>query len=375
MIARNGGIMLVPGQSPVAAASVNIGARAEQRGAVIVLVLDQFSAGTAAIPTVSGGVLAKATRDPEIYAVVLKAAHRAAFCGGSDARALVGAVRADMASARRLLAEHYALNWRLECFSKPHVALIDGLVGGAGAGISLYGTHRVAGAAYRFATPETSTGLVPGHGVMHGFARMPKGVGAYLALTGRSIGRADALALGLVTHCVAADAFADIEARLSRAEPVDPILDGLHADPGDGELAGLADVIGRCFGGGTVSAIIERLAAERGAHHVWARGVVQDLETRSPAALAATLRHLWAATAMDLRQTLMMDYRLAVRAVERRDFLEGAGSPLVDTAQPPRWVPGRVADVTAVTIDQLFQPDTEDLFILPTRQEMQAARS
>ena len=60
------------------------------------------------------------------------------------------------------LAEEYALNWLLECFTKPTVSLIDGVAMGSGVGISLYGTHRVAGERYRFAMPETGIGLFPG---------------------------------------------------------------------------------------------------------------------------------------------------------------------------------------------------------------------
>ena len=48
---------------------------------------------------------------------------------------------------------------------KPTVSLIDGVVMGSGVGISLYGTHRVAGERYRFAMPETGIGLFPDDGV------------------------------------------------------------------------------------------------------------------------------------------------------------------------------------------------------------------
>ena len=85
---------------------------------------------------------------------------------------------------------------------KPTVSLIDGVVVGSGVGISLYGTHRVAGERYRFAMPETGIGLFPDVGVAWAFARLPDEIGMYLGLTGRSIGRADAYRLGLATHCI-----------------------------------------------------------------------------------------------------------------------------------------------------------------------------
>ena len=137
---------------------------------------------------------------------------------------------------------------------------------GSGVGISLYGTHRVAGERYRFAMPETGIGLFPDDGVSWAFARMPDAIGMYLALTGRSIGRADAYRLGLATHCIPAARFGEIRAGLADADTVDPLLDDRHEDPGPGELEALRPVIARCFSQGTVEGIVDRLAgrARRG---------------------------------------------------------------------------------------------------------------
>ncbi len=349
-----------------------------RRGVSMVLSLQRpqaLNAVTTAMRKVVAEALIKSARDPDIYVVILKSAGGRAFCAGGDLRELVELAASDMAAARRSLAEESALNWRLECFSKPHVALIDGLVVGSGVGLSLYGTHRVAGPGYQFAMPETAIGLFPDDGVIHAFSRMPGAVGAYLALTGRRIGRADALALGLVTHCVPAEAFSDIEARLAEAEPVDLILDGLHQDPGPGSLPTLRDVIDRCFGAPTIAAILAKLSAEDGEQVEWAQVVLAELVKRSPLSLVLTLKHLRAAVAMDLRQTLMLDYRLAVRCLQAPDFAEGVRATLIDKDQAPRWQPSAVADVTPGMIERLFHFDPNDELQLPTRQEMQVAKA
>jgi enoyl-CoA hydratase len=346
-------------------------------GAATVLTLNRASAlnaVTTGMRTVVAAALAAAARDPDIYVVILKAAGARAFCAGGDLRELAGLVATDTAAARRSLAEEYALNWRLECFSKPHVSLIDGLVVGSGVGLSLYGTHRVAGPGYSFAMPETAIGLFPDDGVIHVFSRMPGGVGAYLALTGRRIGRADALALGLVTHCVPEAAFQEIERRLALAEPVDRVLDGLHQEPGLPPLNDVRVVIDRCFTAATVATIMRRLEAEQGGCKPWAQAVHAELATRAPLSLAVTLRHLQAATAMDLRQTLMMDYRLAARCLSAPDFAEGVRAALIDKDHAPRWSPQRLEEVTPGMVDRYFRVEAEDELLLPTRQEMQAGR-
>ena len=84
--------------------------------------------------------------------------------------------------------------------------------------------------------PETAIGLFPDVGAAWVLSRLPDAIGMYLGLTGRSIGRADAYALGLLTHCIPAQHFEEIKAALIDTWPVDPLLDERHVDPGPREL-------------------------------------------------------------------------------------------------------------------------------------------
>jgi enoyl-CoA hydratase len=312
-------------------------------------------------------------RDPQIYGVVLKSATAGMFSAGGDIRELLQLVGSEPDRALRSLAAEYKLIWLHECFSKPTVSLIDGPVMGSGVGITLYGTHRVAGEAYRFAMPETAIGFFPDDGVACVFAQMPHEIGTYLGLTGRSIGRADALKLGLATHTIPAIRFAEIEAAVVGADPIDPVLDSRHEDPGPAELDRYAEVISRCFSGASVAEIIERLRTER-SERDWCDGVLADLDARSPLALAVTLRHIREARALDLRLTLTVDYRLARQMIAAPDFAEGVRAMLIDKDRAPRWRPADIGDVTDGMIERAFRPTPGAELVLPTRQEMQAAR-
>ncbi|MFX8805535.1 enoyl-CoA hydratase/isomerase family protein, partial [Acinetobacter baumannii] len=77
-------------------------------------------------------------------------------------------------------------------------------------------------------------GYFPDVGMAHILARLPHRIGYYVGLTGSAIGRADAFSLGLVTHCLEPELFAEVEASLADAIPVDPLLDDRHANPGEG---------------------------------------------------------------------------------------------------------------------------------------------
>jgi enoyl-CoA hydratase len=311
------------------------------------------------------------TRDPEIYAVLMQSAIDGEFCAGRDVAELEHAARKEPAQARASLAAEYALTWALECFTKPTISLIDGSAMGSGVAISLYGTHRVAGERYRFAMPATAIGLVPDNGVGWAFARMPAEIGMYLALTGRSVGRADAYRLGLATHCIAGSRFGEIRSQIAAAEPVDQVLDRWHEDPGAGELEELGPAIARCFGAGGLEAILERLRAER-ACKAWADAVVGDLNKRSPIALKITHRHVRQTANLDVRSTLINDFRLAWRCLEGHDFYEGVRGSQNIADLAPRWRPARLADVSEAMVDGYFAGLGGEELQLATRSEMQA---
>lgn len=317
------------------------------------------------LPTIS--------RDIMTYIVLLGSSSPKAFSAGGDLKELVSLLRLDPALARQSFREEYALNWTLDCFSKPTVALLDGIVIGGGNGLTMFATHRVAGENYRFSMPETKIGFFPDDGLAYFFGRMPSNIGLYLGLTGRSIDRTDALFLGLVTHSIDRQHFDKITDTLADAWPVDPLLDGLHHDPGDSALRRLAPTIERCFSGSSVGEILHRLSAER-EEKAWSEGVAEDLKQRSPLALEVTLRHIRMARAMDLRQTLQVDYRLACRMLEHPDFIEGVTTVLFERDRKPVWRPGHIADVTTAMVDDCFAPMGSEELVLPTRQEMQATR-
>lgn len=350
----------------------------EVQGALALVTLTRaraLNALTTAMRKELASALPRFARDPQVYAMLLRSTSPKAFSAGGDVRETVAWASSDPARARQALADEYRLNWQLECFTKPTVSLIGSMVMGSGVGLSIFGTHRVAGEGYVFAMPETAIGLFPDVGVAHVLARLPSAIGVYLGLTGRSIGRADAYALGLATHCIPAARFEEIVAALADAQPVDQLLDGLHEDPGGGELARHADLIERCFGCATVEEICERLASVQGDPSRFADGILGDLGRRSPLSLKVTLRHIREAAVRDLRQTLQVDYRLACRFIEDHDFSEGVRAALIDKDNKPNWRPGRLEDVSEAMVEAYFAPRDTDELVLPTRQEMQSTRA
>src|SRR5262245_30950865 len=101
-------------------------------------------------------------KDAAVARVVIQAASGRAFSAGGDIRALTDLGRAGRHDeALTFWREEYALNTMIKRYSKPYVALIDGIVMGGGVGVSIHGSHRVAGDRFVFAMPEVGIGFFP----------------------------------------------------------------------------------------------------------------------------------------------------------------------------------------------------------------------
>ena len=134
------------GWPPLSSGAGDILLEIEGTGAVVTLNRPQaLNALTDAMRAQLAAAIPRWARDPQVYAVLIVSSSERAFCAGGDVREMIDWGRNRKAEARRSLAAEYALNWALDRFTKPTISLIDGAVMGGGVGISLYGTHRVAG--------------------------------------------------------------------------------------------------------------------------------------------------------------------------------------------------------------------------------------
>lgn len=357
--------------------------RVERNGCTLILTLNRPKALNALNEEMRAQIIPALTptiRDPEIYAVILKSESPKAFCAGGDVRELIGWAATDTDRARKAFADEYRLDWALRCYCKPSVSLADGFVMGSGAGLTLYNTHRVGGEKYAFAMPETAIGFFPDVGVANILARLPDHIGIYLGLTGARIDRHDAYHLGLLTHLISAEHFPEIQTKLADAWPIDDILDDLHEAPQPGQIMRLRNAIGRCFSARNLEAIVAQLGevAQEGdvdpAIKEWAERTLGDLSKRSPTALKVTLQHIRAAANQDLSETLMTDYRLAVRFLDHPDFTEGVRAALIDKDGAPKWSPAQLSDVFDTDVAGFFAPLGEQELHLASRTDMQDVR-
>jgi enoyl-CoA hydratase/carnithine racemase len=142
---------------------------------------------------------ARLSEDPQVRAVLIYGGERV-FAAGADVKEMAGLSYAEMAARSRRLQDSFTAVARI---GKPVIAAITGYALGGGLELALCADFRVAGEGARLGQPEIALGLIPGAG---GTQRLPRLVGPARAkdivFTGRFVGAAEALAIGLVDQVV-----------------------------------------------------------------------------------------------------------------------------------------------------------------------------
>ena len=296
--------------------------------------------------------------DPAVTRVVIAGSGERAFCAGGDIRWLYELGRGGrVEEALAFWREEYELNIRIKRYPKPFVALVDGIVMGGGVGVSLHGSHRVAGDRYSFAMPEVGIGFFPDVGATYALPRLPGEVGTFLALTGERVRRADAVALGLATHAVPSRSLPALLDALAAGEPVGAALADVKEEPGETALLGERETIDGCFSAGSVGEILARL--DRAS--AFAAEAAATTRQKSPTSLAIALEQMRRGPTLSFEDAMRTEFRIVSRIVDHHDFYEGVRAAIVDKDGAPRWRPASLEEVDPAAIQAYFAPLPREL--------------
>jgi enoyl-CoA hydratase len=290
-----------------------------------------------------------------ITRVVITAAPGRAFSAGGDIRALTDLGKAGKhEEAVAFWRDEYPLNAYIKSYRKPYVALIDGIVMGGGVGISVHGSHRVAGDKYGFAMPEVGIGFFPDVGATWFLPRMPGDLGTYCALPGDRFNAADALAGGIATHRVPSARFPALLEALYGTGSVDAMLAAFSEPAGEGPIVPRRPAIDRLFCGDRVEDILARLDQETAEHAEWARAAAATIRTKSPLSLKLALTQVRRGKHWDFGQCMQAEFRIVSRVIRGHDFYEGVRAVIIDKDNKPRWQPATLAQVTESDVERHF---------------------
>ncbi len=171
----------------------------ERQGHIGVLTIDRAEALNAlnsAVLEELDRVLDEIEADEGLYVVILTGAGRA-FVAGADIAEMKEFSSID---GKRFGARGGQVFLKLEQLSKPVIAAVNGFALGGGCELAMSCDIRLASEKAKFGQPEVGLGITPGFG---GTQRLPRIVGVSrameLILTGKIIGAAEAMGMGLVS--------------------------------------------------------------------------------------------------------------------------------------------------------------------------------
>ncbi|EEF46875.1 3-hydroxyisobutyryl-CoA hydrolase-like protein 2, mitochondrial [Ricinus communis] len=317
--------------------------------------------------------------NPDIGFVLMKGSGRA-FCSGADVVSLselVNEGRVD--ECKSFFQILYKFAYLQGTYLKPHVAILDGITMGCGAGISLPGMFSIVTDKTVFAHPEAQMGFHPDAGASYYLSRLPGYLGEYLALTGDKLNGAEMIACGLATHYTLNARLALIEERLGRLVTDDrTVIETSLAQYGDlvypdkTSVLHKIETIDKCFSHDTVEEIIDALENEAASSYdAWLKAALTKIKEASPLSLKVVLQSIREGRFQSLDKCLAREYRISLTGVSKRvsnDFCEGVRARLVDKDFAPKWDPPSLREVSEDMVDCHFSPlsELESELELPT---------
>lgn len=324
--------------------------------------------------------------DSNVKLLILKGKGRA-FCAGGDVAAVVrGINEGDWISGAKFFSKEFILNYLMATYTKPQVSILNGIVMGGGAGVSIHGRFRVATENSVFAMPETALGLFPDIGASYFLSRLPGFFGEYVGLTGARLDGAEMRACGLATHFVPSSRLALLEEALYKVNSSDPavisaVIDKFSLEPylKDHSACHWMDVIDKCFSRRTVEEILSALESEStNRADAWISDAIQSLKKASPTSLKISLRSIREGRLQGVGQCLIREYRMVCHVMMgevSKDFFEGCRAILLDKDKNPKWKPSKLELVNDNMVDQYFSKINDDRWEdikLPARSNLPA---
>ncbi|KAJ0963074.1 hypothetical protein J5N97_028196 [Dioscorea zingiberensis] len=315
----------------------------------------------------------------DIGFVMMKGSGRA-FCAGGDVVSLYRLLNeGKVEDCKDFFKNLYMFIYILGTYLKPHVAILDGITMGGGAGVSVPGTFRIATDRTIFATPEIQIGFHPDAGASFYLSHLTGHVGEYLALTGEKLNGVDMLAVGLATHFSMSARLDWIDERLAKLVTDDPsVIDSSLAEYGDlvypdkKSIVHRLETIDNCFGRETVEEIIDALESEAArSNQDWCISALKKLKEASPLSLKVSLRSIREARYQTLDECLIREYRMSLHVISKQvsnDFCEGVRARLVEKDLAPKWDPPSLDKVSEDMVECYFSPldELEPELKLPT---------
>ncbi|KAG5869417.1 hypothetical protein JTB14_034652 [Gonioctena quinquepunctata] len=252
-----------------------------------------------------------------------------AFCAGGDIKTVYETrKKGDKKYSLDLQKLQAAICHLTKTYPIPFIAIVDGIVMGAGAGISLHGKYRIATENTIFSIPELQIGHIPDIGASYLASRLPGRLGYFLFLTANRLKGTDTVRAGIATHFCSSEMVGELEKQLiscTSAYEIDHVLKtSTEMSLPQFSLELLMPKLNHYFSARTVEGILAKLE-EDGTD--WARNISKQLKKMPPTSLKVAYKAITLGSRMALSECLLMEYRLVKKFLDKKDFFEDCPAP------------------------------------------------
>lgn len=292
--------------------------------------------------------------DDTIGLLLIDAAGEKSFCAGGDIVSIYNDGKSgQVENALKFWRDEYRLNHAISTYSKPYVAIMDGIVMGGGVGLSGHGSHRVVTERTMFAMPECAIGLLPDVGGTHLLGQMPGSCGEYAGLSGARLSGADCIYAGLADYFVPSDKLESLKKTLLETGDV-AVLQEFSTTPEGSALEENRAAIDTVFSIGTVADIIQVFEGDTSDFVV---STLKGIMRGAPLCLKITLAAIRAARESgSLEVALRNEYRIVSTCLQDGELVEGIRAAVIDKDRTPKWKYPTLESVPQEMVDRLYQP-------------------
>ncbi len=279
--------------------------------------------------------------NPEIKYLVIRG-EGGIFSGGGDLTDVFDRMGTGIENTSEGVNLIYQVSSAVLNFSKPYVAVIDGIAIGGGMGISIPGSHRIVTENSKLSMPEAGIGAFPDMGSAFFLNKCPGKIGLYLGLTGKSIGPQDAIFTGLGTHYVPSEEIEKLLAdiRKDKGENLDEIFKRYNRPfEGKAPIEVYQDIIDNCFNQPSIENIFQALAQN---NSDFAAQTLSRLKVLSPLSLRTTFDLFKAAEHMTMEEVIEDNrnryFKWLTTPESISELKEGIRAYIIEKDKNPKWL-------------------------------------
>jgi len=280
-------------------------------------------------------------KDQNIKRVLIKG-NRFAFCAGGDIKSICISKK-NSSLRKNFFKQEYELNYLIQSFSKPYLAIWNGVVMGGGVGLSVYGKYRITTENAKFAMPESAIGFFPDVGTSYILSRMKKSMGLFIALTGYILNYFEIYKLGLANKFVEMDNLENFEKNfIENGKIISNSIDNFSNNKS--EIINNIGRINKHFSTKNINNIFNNLMSD---DTPFSKKILGILVKRCPMSLAITFEMINRAKKKSFKDCLHMDYHLSQIMINRKDFEIGVNEVLINKTYNQKWDPPLINEITS----------------------------